>query len=214
MDGRRRIGNISVQNFYRALISTQNLPSQTGWKLKFWKWNVQLKMKLFIWMVSENKILTWDMLRRKGWYGPGIYFLCKNNSEDIDHLFIHCPFARAVWARETTFLRVKNRWEGENFNSVFDYWVLDKTVPTTLAVLICWYIWFERNQVIFEDKKPSIGAVACRIIGAHNPRAHQHKLFSRYKRPLVQSKDITFAFFDGASIRGGTICGEGSDKTA
>ena len=166
-------------------------------------------MKLFIWMVSENKILTWEKLKRKGWQGPGICMLCKINNEYCDHLFVKFPFTKTVWAKATSFLCVKNWWEGVNFNLVFTSWVLDKTVPTTLAVLVCWYIWIERNQTIFNGKKPSIGAITCRIIGAYNPRTHQQKLFSKYKRPLIHLEDFIVAFFDGASIRGGTICGAG-----
>jgi hypothetical protein len=41
-------GIVSVKNIYNAILSTLNLPVQIGWKLSFWKWNFQLKMKLFI----------------------------------------------------------------------------------------------------------------------------------------------------------------------
>jgi ribonuclease HI len=47
------------------------------------------------------------------------------------------------------------------------------------------------------------------LLFLYNPRTHQHKLFARYKRPLIHLEDFTVAFFDGASIRGGTICGAG-----
>jgi hypothetical protein len=61
-----------------------------GWKNKIWKWKVQLKKKLFIWMVVENKILTWQVLQGKGWQGPDQCPLCKADNEDVDHLLVHC----------------------------------------------------------------------------------------------------------------------------
>jgi len=50
-----------VKNIYAALIS--NLEWLEN---KLWKWKVQLKKKLFIWMAVENKILTWQVLQGKG----------------------------------------------------------------------------------------------------------------------------------------------------
>jgi hypothetical protein len=64
---------LSVKNVYNALISTLDYPTVGGWKLNLWKWNIQLKIKLFIWLAGNQKVLTWDTLQRKGWEGPGIF---------------------------------------------------------------------------------------------------------------------------------------------
>lgn len=45
----------------------------------------------------HGKILTQDNLKRRGFQLPNRCILCKVEEESIDHLFIHCPFARHLW---------------------------------------------------------------------------------------------------------------------
>ena len=60
-------GRMLVKNIYSTLISIYEWPQTKRWKFKLWKWEIQLKKKLFIWLASENKILTWKVLQGKGW---------------------------------------------------------------------------------------------------------------------------------------------------
>jgi hypothetical protein len=92
-------GKISVKNIYSALISTQDLPKWRGWKVSIWKWKLQLKIKLFYGWRLQIGLLTWDILQKKGWEGPGICILCKLGTEDNNHLFLHCIFTQTVWSR-------------------------------------------------------------------------------------------------------------------
>jgi hypothetical protein len=55
----------------------------TGWRKNFWSWNIQMKVKLFFWLVAENKVLTWQILQQKGWQGPGRCYLCKEANEEL-----------------------------------------------------------------------------------------------------------------------------------
>jgi hypothetical protein len=86
-DSSRRM---SVKNIYATLISIYEWPQSKGWKYKLWKWEIELKKKLFIWLATENKMLMWQVLQGKGWKGPGWCPLCKSEIEDVDHLFVHC----------------------------------------------------------------------------------------------------------------------------
>jgi len=69
-------GFLSVKNAYNALLSTLRMQPVGGWRLKLWKWDLQLKIKLFIWLVEGKKILSWDNLQQKGWEGPSRCQLC------------------------------------------------------------------------------------------------------------------------------------------
>jgi hypothetical protein len=51
-------GVISVKNIYQALLKPLDFHSEKGWVLKLWKWPLQLKIKLFLWLVTFDKILT------------------------------------------------------------------------------------------------------------------------------------------------------------
>jgi hypothetical protein len=88
---------LTTKNVYTALLSSQNLQVATGWCKNFWFWNIQMKIKLFFWLVAENKVLTWKILQQKGWQGPRQCYLCKEANEDTNHLFINCAFTKSVW---------------------------------------------------------------------------------------------------------------------
>jgi hypothetical protein len=60
-------GSLSKKNVYAALISTLNQLMLTGWRNRLWKWHIQQKIKLFLWLAVENKILTWINLQLRGW---------------------------------------------------------------------------------------------------------------------------------------------------
>jgi hypothetical protein len=76
----------TIKNFYWAILSTKNLRKFGGWHRAMWKWKIQLKIKLFIWLAVEGKILTWDIIHARGREGPRICYLGKHDSEIIDHL--------------------------------------------------------------------------------------------------------------------------------
>jgi hypothetical protein len=92
-------GSLSTKNVYATLFSTLNQSTITGWRNQLWKWNIQQKIKLFLWLAVKNKILTWNNLQLRGWKGPGRCHLCKRDSEDNAHLFIHCPFTKLIWVK-------------------------------------------------------------------------------------------------------------------
>jgi zinc-binding in reverse transcriptase len=58
--------------------------------------SISLKIKVFIWLVTQNKILTRDNLMKRGWVELTQYTLC-NNTEIITHLFLTCDLASQVW---------------------------------------------------------------------------------------------------------------------
>jgi hypothetical protein len=105
----------TVKKFYWAILSTKNLRKFGGWRRSIWKWNIQLKIKLFIWLAVEGKILTWDTLQSRGWEGPGLCYLCNQESENIYHLFQQCPFTKSVWDKVIIDQGFKNSWKGNSF---------------------------------------------------------------------------------------------------
>jgi hypothetical protein len=61
-----------------------------------WKSKLPQKIKIFIWLVVRNKILTKDNLKKRNWKGSQECCFC-GGDESIDHLFFHYPIARYVW---------------------------------------------------------------------------------------------------------------------
>jgi hypothetical protein len=65
-------GQLTVKNVYDALETKQWKNSIGGWRKILWLWDCPLKIKLFVWLVAENKILTWENLQLRGHIGPGL----------------------------------------------------------------------------------------------------------------------------------------------
>jgi hypothetical protein len=62
------------------------------WYSEIWEWKLPLKVKLFVWLLLEQRILTWDNLIKNGFIGPNICVLCKESKETLLHLFGECSF--------------------------------------------------------------------------------------------------------------------------
>jgi hypothetical protein len=46
-------GILNTKNVYEAIISTQNFQNIKNWRKRIWKGNIQLKIKLFLWLAVE-----------------------------------------------------------------------------------------------------------------------------------------------------------------
>ena len=62
------------------------------WEKSIWHWRIPLKLKIFIWLSLNNKVLTLDNLQRRVFSDSGLCILCKRESRTVSHIFCHCPF--------------------------------------------------------------------------------------------------------------------------
>jgi hypothetical protein len=58
--------------------------------------NAPIKNKITLWLALNNKLLTLDVGIKRGWIGPNMCSLCKNQEEFVSHLFISCVYAEKV----------------------------------------------------------------------------------------------------------------------
>jgi hypothetical protein len=123
----------SAKNLYSSLISARGILKVDFWKQKLWKWKIQLKVKLFAWLALEGKILTWDILQKRGWTGTGCCLLCKADNKSIKYIFITCSFVISVWNALYQELRLNRSWTGVTLADCMKSWIKDKSVPTYVA---------------------------------------------------------------------------------
>jgi zinc-binding in reverse transcriptase len=120
-----------------------------------WSVTIPLKIKNFLWLISKNKILTKDNLRKRGWIGDSKCVFCQED-ETINHLFLHCSNA-CLWSWLSNY---------NNFNfcisSIEELWTIDYSIPfkdSNLCEIIrgafLWVIWKERNKIIFQQSNCS-----------------------------------------------------------
>ena len=86
-------GIFSVKSLYNEMML-----NDIGYPHKFmWKAKLPQKIKIFLWLVLRNSILTKDNLVRRGWKGSVNCHFC-GDVETINHLFISCSVARLIWS--------------------------------------------------------------------------------------------------------------------
>jgi zinc-binding in reverse transcriptase len=115
--------------------------------------NIPLKIKIFIWLVKRNKILTKSNLAKKGWTCSVKCVFC-DAKEDANHLFVGCPMVNNIW-----------NWIASYNNFIFtgttldDLWLMncciplkDKLVVEVIRCVVLWVIWLERNKLCFTNK--------------------------------------------------------------
>jgi hypothetical protein len=131
---------ITTKNIYNALAAELWQKNSDIVKRKIWSWECPLKLKLFTWLLMEDKILTWNNLLKRGWQGPGYCYLCKGNEETTFHLFVHCPFTISIWCKTCIHLKVHCGWSGTSIKDCFDSWCTrNSNLPyyTSLYLLVC-----------------------------------------------------------------------------
>jgi hypothetical protein len=53
------------------------------------------KIKIFMWLVEQNSILTKDNMLKRNWQGDLCCYFC-DNPENMNHLLFECPIAKVV----------------------------------------------------------------------------------------------------------------------
>ena len=147
-----------VSVYYHLLVghSEQFFP----WK-SIWKQKIPSKVAFFVWTAALGKCLTIDNLRKRKICILDWCYMCKCNSETVDHLFLHCPVVLELWdmvlglfgvcwVMPMSIVELLACWQGRfgrHHNG--DIWIF---VPHCLM----WCIWKERNNRYFEDNERSM----------------------------------------------------------
>jgi hypothetical protein len=139
-------GQYTVNSLYIALINN----GVVHMNKQLWKLRVPLKIKIFMWYMRKEVILTKDNLARHNWGGSTQCSFCLRE-ESIQHLFFECIYARFLWGIvQITF----NIPLPQNIQHLFTGWInqaIGKLKRQLLAgtSAFCWVIWLSRNDVVF-----------------------------------------------------------------
>jgi hypothetical protein len=117
-------GEYTPRSGYLKLTTDLHQREPIWWWRKIWKQSCPAKGKLLIWSILANKIPTWDNLQRRLFFGPGRCALCKSHLETVDHLFLHCPFVKEVWAFAKELIPTLSDWQGNSFELALKAWLI------------------------------------------------------------------------------------------
>jgi ribonuclease HI len=202
-------GQLNAKNVYLALATNSWKPLNASWRQRIWKDDCPMKLKLFAWLLIENRLLVWEKLQARGWEGPSRCILCKSASETTLHVFIHCSFIRAIWSNLSTALKFTSLWSGTSIQGCFRSWIMDNNNHKMLPVHLCWQVWKARNEAIFKERTPSIQRISNHFLAEATNTSKIVKALPPFRHIFVFPTDRTVAWFDGASQQGGALCGAG-----
>ena len=143
-------GKFSTASVYRHLEKNISGPDNN----MIWKAKLPLKIKVFLWQLFQDAILTRDNMRKRKWLGRPVCSFC-NNIETVGHLFFTCASVKVVWGVLGACLQTntcpRNVWQ----SLVWFYKFLpnDRKFYTLLLAAIAWATWTIRNKVTFDNYK-------------------------------------------------------------
>ena len=142
-------GRFSSKSAYEHLTSAEN---GQGHK-HIWKAKLPYKIKIFIWLLENNAVLTKENLIRRKWAGDPSCYFC-SDIETTNHLFFLCPVAKVVWDIVGQCLNATTI--PQNIQQ-YKEWIKESLpggdlVYTFGFAAICWALWKCRNRACFDKK--------------------------------------------------------------
>ena len=115
-------------------------------------WNIKVppKIQVFLWLLSNNKLMTVDNLAKRGVDKPKNCRFC-DEIETINHLFFQCVVARKIWAYFEQFINI----HVGSYTDMATKWLDSKKFCTanSLSAGVCWGLWLARNNMVFRDQQ-------------------------------------------------------------
>ena len=173
---------------------------------------MSLEIKIFCWFLLSDKALTWDVLIRRGFEGPGRCYLCKLDAESNFHLGVDCPFTKSVWLDIEDKLNFRNIWYVDSVIDCLKNWCLNMEVKhiRSLPIIVLWFIWKARNQSCFEDQSlmPSqVCSFSLGMLRSFPQDDYVMKIIPIFAETI--DKTYPWGYFDRSAADASTSCGAG-----
>jgi hypothetical protein len=149
-------GAFDIRSFYLAL--RDNQPVTFPWKA-IWGVHAPRRVAFFAWSASWGRILTTDILMRRGYQLAGWCCMCRRDGETINHLLIHCDLAFGLWSFVFQIFGIFWVLPGGVLDLFFGWYnglgKFHSKVWNMVPPCILWTLWRERNSRIFENTERS-----------------------------------------------------------
>lgn len=155
-------GRYSVRSAYQALqLGSHPIPGC----VRVWEIWAPLRVKMFLWLALRRRHWTAERRRRHGLEAHDDCFMCDQHAETLDHIIVHCPFARQLWTEITSALGVT--LQQQPTGTMLEWWVtwrelwpqLHRKGADSLFALVAWELWKERNARCFRGAATQIHAL-------------------------------------------------------
>ena len=138
------------------------------WGKHIWSKFIIPRISLHVWKVLRGRVLSEDLLQRRGICLASRCVLCGINAESLLHVFMTCPFSASIWDGwmtvfnmpnvPTSLLDLLNMGCIDRSSQVKEVWLI--TFTTTL-----WFIWRARNKMKHDNCVVMVKATKRLIMG-------------------------------------------------
>ena len=159
------VGTLNAARGYDSLIINNFHEEQNRILALLWSLKLPLKIICFTWLLVKDKILTWDHLQSRGFYGPSRCFFCEKDIESCDHMFLLCPFIAKIFTHLSSCLSFTFS-PHSSVRSFLSHWFNSFAISESFLytpVAVFWYLWLFRNNCIFENNKPYASLLISKI---------------------------------------------------
>ncbi|CAL1397909.1 unnamed protein product [Linum trigynum] len=128
--------------------------------IRVWEAKIPPKLKVFLWQILNRALPTMEALIEKKVQVLPRCPVCWDAPETMEHLFLYCPVARALW--DYSGLEYLGEGLPRHTFSLFLKRLLGLIHQPSVVmavVAILWRIWRSRNWVVFEGKQFGIPAL-------------------------------------------------------
>ncbi|WMV53791.1 hypothetical protein MTR67_047176 [Solanum verrucosum] len=153
-------GNFSVKEAYKKFNSFTHQITVWPWEL-IWKVKIPPKVSCFTWLLAKQAVLTRENLMKRGIQLSPRCFLCGEEAETVNHLFLHCRITNILWSifinsKGLLWVMPRNIVQALKIWSSFAYISGHKERWKIIPTCIWWSVWKERNLRCFQNKSNSI----------------------------------------------------------
>lgn len=145
-------GAYSVRSCYKYLTHKDTNSSSRIWK-SLWKLEVPGKVRNFLWRAATNVLSTAENLVQRRVDIMPTCSLCHACSETVTHALLECGFAKSCWMSSAVGSLGHYSSFLEWLESIFSTYSRENC---QLAAMICWRIWIQRNDRLWNQRSSSV----------------------------------------------------------
>ena len=130
----------------------------------------------FSWLLLMDRLNTRNLLRRRNFHIEGNNYtcvLCNGNAEETAfHLFFSCSFSKSCWKAIGIDWRINLHFFQmmKRARQDFQHWFFME-----VFIIATWHIWKQRNNLIFEGRRPTVRDWISKFIDEARLQAHRIK---------------------------------------
>ena len=128
-------GIFSVKSMYMDVIDFGPILKS----IHIWKIKVPLRIKVFMWFVHKEVVLTKDNLAKRNWEDSQRCSFC-NQDETIKHLFLDCPLAKLLWRSVHIAFNIT---PPNSSHTLFGTWLneVETNIARHIRIGVCALLW-------------------------------------------------------------------------